>query len=250
MFTGGDAVQAQGTSRSIVSLLAGAIIVVLLVGCHGQSSTTDAGETGTTTATPPSIDGSVTTSVEGSEATSVEESDVTSEPPTEPTGPETPQKSAAKPSVTFANLPIGGSGPVSDGCASAPWISGEIPPGVSVTVDSIEFDPGDIFEEGGGGCGSKPQCRGWTWKSGDGEKPCYVSVRQVDPSAVHSVSMRLNGTVTCDEPATCQEFKDKAPHGAVELIPEATVSPSEPSPSEPSPIEQSPSESTASSPES
>ncbi len=132
-------------------------------------------------------------------------------PPTETTGPESPQPSQnGGPAISVASLPIGGNSG-NDGeaqqCAEVNWLgTNPIPHDVSISVDAIGLDPTGVFTFGGDGCNpGTPACTtSWTWAAGAAAQ-CVVAVTQVvDPPQDVDVQLVMKGTVHCTEQRLCE----------------------------------------------
>jgi len=137
--------------------------------------------------------------------------EVTSDPPTEPTGPESPQPAQGKPAVRIASLPIGGD-PKVDGlrqCAQVNWLGEPIPDGVTVSIDDIRLKPKGVFRLDQESCGSDQRSCAEARRIVDDEA-CYVGVRQVAAAApARRRELIIAGTVTCQQLPDCKKVQQK-----------------------------------------
>jgi hypothetical protein len=134
---------------------------------------------------------------------------VTSEPPTEQTGPESPQPTQGKPAVRVASLPIGGD-PEVDGlqqCAEVNWLGESIPDGVTVSIDAIGLDPEGVFRLDQQSCGSGQRSCAEAGRIVE-NKACYVGVRQVAAGG-EDVQLIIAGTVTCRQQRDCKRVVEQ-----------------------------------------
>lgn len=108
-------------------------------------------------------------------------------------------------------LPVGGD-VYWDGvehCAEAFWLGPDLPEGVEITVDSVGFAPGGVFELGGEECAPDvPRCAdGWTWTPDTASELCVVPALQVVEVEVDTdVDLVLGSTVVCATEAACDEL--------------------------------------------
>jgi hypothetical protein len=176
----------------------------------GVSQTDSAGPAGSGSAGPGSTDsGSAgAASTEGSQQPGGAPSAADSSPPQEGAGPESPRpQTKSGPTVPIASLPIGGS-PDVEGARQCGQVNllgvDQLPPGISISVDSIALNPPGIFDFGGDLCGSAPPCTtSWTWTTETASKTCAVAVTQV-ADASKSVTLELSSTVSCPDQNTCE----------------------------------------------
>jgi hypothetical protein len=204
------------TNFSLTTRAAAAVMfVVLAAGC---AKSTDSSATASTAA-PGRTDGSSSAVGSTSTDSSVSadnsippdnsESGADSTPALEGTGAESPQPAQKQsPTIPIASLPIGGSQDV-DGahqCGHVSLLRNDLPPGISISVDSIDFKPKGIFDLDGAPCGSAPPCATWAWTTETTDAACTVAVTQLIDSA-GSVSLVLTGTVHCPDQSSCDQVR-------------------------------------------
>ena len=107
-------------------------------------------------------------------------------------------------SVELAGLPVGG-GSASDldgaWCQALFW-GGQLPDGVKLTIDAVQVaDAGATLQPVG--CENVPPCVGASITIG--QSGCAVVLTPPSPEPA-SVKVRLDGTLTCPDQATCDEL--------------------------------------------
>jgi hypothetical protein len=143
-------------------------------------------------------------------------------PATEGTGPESPQQSKdAGPVAHLPSLPIGGDDPDQSGdqqCATVNWLGDKpIPPGVTITIDTIGFDLDGFFRLGGSLCdaGAAPCTTSWRFTADTEDDSCAVAVTQIkDVDNETQVQLVLAGTIYCTTQIACDDYAAKSGGGS------------------------------------
>lgn len=177
--------------RTAMATLVAAIVMVA-VGCGGQSSGgSSPGDAGTT---PP--DGSVTTTS-------------TDEPAPEPTDAESSQPEQRKPGFELATAPAGGNADDAgvEQCASVSLTGVDLAEGTTITLGGVTLEPDGIFQLDQGICEGRA-CPDVQWTK-DSRDSCYVGARQVAAGS-DPVKVVVAAVVTCASEEDCQTLKGAA----------------------------------------
>jgi len=176
-------------------------------------------------------------------------SESTGEPSPEPTDPESTQTEVDKPSIKIATAPIGGA-PDEGGvrqCTPVSWLADDFPDGTTVTLESPELDPTDIFVLDQSACSDdRRQCVNVVWTTDDHDS-CFVGGRQVAAGG-KNVHVLVPAKVTCATEEDCARLDEEARKRGSQVyfitgpLETTETPPTEPPPTESSPTESSPTE--------
>jgi hypothetical protein len=178
---------------------ASACLLVLLIGCSGNNTDTDAGpDPGVAAASD-------------------------SEPPVEPTEPEESQPGLRLPSIEIASAPIGGNVQV-DGatqCAEVNWLGANpIPVGTIISVGTPHLEPGGVFELDQSACAEEFRpCTAVQWQA-TSFTPCYVGVRQLANSD-NTIQLIMAVSATCATEPDCKTLEGDQPGSQISFVPGA-----------------------------
>jgi hypothetical protein len=217
----------MGLIRILCPSVSACALVLLLVGCGGNpttSTTTSNSSTTGRTASPQTNGAGTGPQTEGAGTG----------PQTEGTGPESPQSAGnGGVSVPLAGLPIGDVGQVGDNqgnneCVGVAWLSHITHSGVVATVTDVgvtgqftKVDPATA------GCPQdNPPCVGskFTMADNDSGKQCYVGVQYIGPplpdtSTSADGTLQLVGSLSCQnaDKATCEKYLQPADGGTTSI---------------------------------
>jgi hypothetical protein len=211
----------MGLLRISCSSVFACALVLLLVGCGGNPTTSTTTSNSSTAGldASPQTNGTGTSPQTNGTGTSPQTEDAATTPQTEGTGPESPQSAGnGGVSVPLAGLPIGDGGQVGDNqgnneCVGVAWLGQISHPGVvlaitdvSVTGQFTKVDPATA------GC---PQdhapCVGsnFTMANNNGTE-CYAGVQYTGPDTNPSAdgTLQLIGSLSCQhvDKATCETY--------------------------------------------
>lgn len=210
----------MGLLRTLCSSVFACALVLLLVGCGGNpttSTTTSNSSTSGLTASPQA-NGAGTSPQTNDAGTSPQTEAGGTSPQTEGTGPESPQSASnGGVSVPLAGLPIGDGGQVGDNqgsneCVGVAWLGQISHPGAVLTITDVgltgqftKVDPATA------GCPQdQPPCVGSKFTSSDNAgRECYAGVQYTGPTSPSADgTLQLLGSLSCQhvDKATCEKY--------------------------------------------
>lgn len=205
---------AGGSSGTALSSANNATATVDSSAADGSTATSSSTATGSSITTSSSIATSSSVPAGGSSAPGGSASEADSTPAQEGSGAEAPQApKKGGPSISVASLPVGGNVDVEGArqCGHVNLIThDQLPPGISISIDSIGLSSDDIFALHGDLCGSARPCTtSWTWTTDTAGSACTVAVTQVRqvPNSTYSAELVLGGTVTCPNQDACNQVQ-------------------------------------------
>jgi len=219
----------MGLLRISCSSVFACALVLLLVGCGGNPTTS-------TTTSNSSTSGLIASPQANGAGAGPQTEGAGTSPQTEGTGPEAPQSAGnGGVSVSLASLPIGEFGQVGDTqgnneCVGAAWLSHITHAGVVVTVTDVVPKPDDLFtklDPATAGCPQdRPPCVGskFTMADNDAGKVCYSGIQYkgptlTDPNTPADGTLQLAGSISCQnvDRATCKGYLQAAGGGTTTI---------------------------------
>lgn len=219
----------MGLLRILCPSVSACALVLLLVACGGNpttSTTTSNSSTTGLTASPQTNGAGTGPQTEGTGTS----------PQTEGTGPESPQSAGnGGVSVSLASLPIGEFGQVGDNqgnneCVGVAWLSHITHAGVVLTVVDVVVKPPDLFaklDPATAGCPQdRPPCVGskFTMADNDSGKVCYSGVQYTGPALPDTNTpadgtLQLAGSISCQnvDKTTCKGYLQAADGGTTSI---------------------------------
>jgi hypothetical protein len=200
----------MGLLRILCSRVFACALVLLLVGCGANSttSTTSNSSAAGLTASPQTNGAGTSPQTEGAGTT----------PQTEGTGPESPQSAGnGGVSVPLAGLPIGDGGQVGDNrgnneCVNVAWLGEITHAGVVLTVTGVGFTGQfTTVDPAAAGCPQDQKfCVGskFTMADNAGSTGCYAGVQYTGSGPGADGTLQLDGSLSCQnvDSATCEKY--------------------------------------------